>query len=180
MVRSIAAEDPKCSPSTGVAQQPGSRTSIAGSGTDQNLDKSNSPICRRATRHPACRLMSGRWDAAKPSWSAPPSSRRLAKTRQTVQQFMRCRGKSASIALGSPEGDSVVQRSIFDRLLEARAAKRPAAHLRWLQHGDEALVVAGEVVIGAPLPQEILEAVRGAHRRDKGRTVETARGPLFI
>jgi xanthine dehydrogenase accessory factor len=73
-----------------------------------------------------------------------------------------------------------VQRSTLDRLLQARAAKRPAAHLRWLERGDEALVVAGEVVIGDPLPQEILDAVRAAQRRDRGTTVATARGPLFI
>ena len=73
-----------------------------------------------------------------------------------------------------------MQRSTLDRLLEARAAKRPAAHLRWLEQGDEALVVAGEVVVGEPLPQPILDAVRSAHRRDKGTTIETERGPLFI
>ncbi|MGH6899293.1 MAG: XdhC family protein [Geminicoccaceae bacterium] len=73
-----------------------------------------------------------------------------------------------------------MQRSTLDRLLEARAAKRPAAHLRWLEHGDEALVVAGEVVAGEPLPQPILDAVQSAHRRDKGATIESARGPLFI
>jgi xanthine dehydrogenase accessory factor len=73
-----------------------------------------------------------------------------------------------------------VKRSILDRLLEARAAKRPAAHLRWLQEGDEALVVAGEAVIGGPVPEDVLEAVRAAHRRDRGRTVETERGALFI
>jgi xanthine dehydrogenase accessory factor len=78
------------------------------------------------------------------------------------------------------EGESDVQRNTLDRLLEARAAKRPAAHLRWLEAGDEALVVAGEVVVGGPLPQPVLDAVRSAHRRDKGATIETERGPLFI
>ena len=73
-----------------------------------------------------------------------------------------------------------MQRSTLDRLLEARAAKQPVAHLRWLQYGGEALVVAGEVVAGGPLSPEILEAVRAAHRRDRGRTIETERGPLFI
>ena len=73
-----------------------------------------------------------------------------------------------------------MQRSTLDRLLEARAAKRPAAHLRWLEHGDEALVVAGEAVVGEPLPQAILDAVRAAHRRDRGTTVASERGPLFI
>jgi xanthine dehydrogenase accessory factor len=75
---------------------------------------------------------------------------------------------------------SDVRRNTLDRLLEARAVKRPAAHLRWLQQGDEAVVVAGEVVVGEPLPRSILDAVRTAHRRDKGATVETERGPLFI
>jgi xanthine dehydrogenase accessory factor len=73
-----------------------------------------------------------------------------------------------------------VQRGTLDRLLEARAAKRPAAHLRWLQRGDEALVVAGEAVVGGPLPQAVLDAVRSTHRREKGTTIETERGPLFI
>ena len=73
-----------------------------------------------------------------------------------------------------------MRRSTLDRLLEARTAKRPAAHLRWLQHGDEARVVAGDAVVGGARAADILEAVRAAHRRDKGRTVETDRGPLFI
>jgi xanthine dehydrogenase accessory factor len=73
-----------------------------------------------------------------------------------------------------------VKRSTLERLLEARAAKRPAAHLRWLRQGEEALVVAGEAVVGGPLAPEILDAVRSAHRRDKGTTIEPARGPLFI
>jgi xanthine dehydrogenase accessory factor len=88
--------------------------------------------------------------------------------------------KSASIRAWDPEGESLVRRIILDRLLEARAAKRPAAHLRWLEHGDEALVVAGEVIVGEPLPQEVLDAVRAAHRRDRGTMVATERGPLFI
>jgi xanthine dehydrogenase accessory factor len=73
-----------------------------------------------------------------------------------------------------------VKRSTLDRLLEARVGKRPVAHLRWLRDGGEALVVAGEVALGGPLPDGVLEAVRAAHRRDKGATVETERGPLFI
>ena len=60
-----------------------------------------------------------------------------------------------------------MQRNTLDRLLEARAAKRPAAHLRWLEHGDEALVVAGEAVVGEPLPQ----AMRTPCVRPTGATV---------
>jgi xanthine dehydrogenase accessory factor len=73
-----------------------------------------------------------------------------------------------------------VKRALLSRLLEARAAKRPAAHLRWLERGNEALVVAGEVAVGEPLSQAVLDAVRAAHRRDKGTTIQTDDGPLFI
>jgi len=73
-----------------------------------------------------------------------------------------------------------VKKEILERLLEARAAKRPAAHLRWLKAGREALVVAGEAAEGGPLPDAVIKAVADAQRRDKGTTVETDDGPLFI
>jgi xanthine dehydrogenase accessory factor len=73
-----------------------------------------------------------------------------------------------------------VKRALLQRLLVERAAKRPLAHLRWLDQGEEALVVAGEVVDGPPLPEPVLNAVRTAHRRDKGLTIQTDDGPLFI
>jgi xanthine dehydrogenase accessory factor len=73
-----------------------------------------------------------------------------------------------------------MRRELLDRLLEARAAKRPAAHLRWLDRGDEALVVAGEVVLGDPLPDVLLDQIRRAHRRDKGLTIQSDTGGVFI
>jgi xanthine dehydrogenase accessory factor len=73
-----------------------------------------------------------------------------------------------------------VKRALLERLLEARAAKQPAAHLRWLERGDEALVVDGETALGDPLPQDVLDQVKAAHRRDKGTTIQTDKGPLFI
>ncbi len=73
-----------------------------------------------------------------------------------------------------------MKRALLQRLLDARSTKQPVAHLRWLDQGEEALVVAGEVVDGPPLPQSVLDAVRNAHRRDKGVTIQSDAGSLFI
>jgi xanthine dehydrogenase accessory factor len=73
-----------------------------------------------------------------------------------------------------------VQESTLSALLEARRRTRPAALLRWLDGGREALVVDGETVQGGPLDPAILDAVATAHRRDKGTTVDTDDGPLFV
>ena len=51
-----------------------------------------------------------------------------------------------------------MKRSTLDRLLEARAGKRPVAHLRWLKDGGEALVVAGE---STPVEKELVAFVKG-------------------
>jgi xanthine dehydrogenase accessory factor len=72
-----------------------------------------------------------------------------------------------------------MQKQILDRVLEARAAKRPCALLRWLGSGDEALVVDGQVVAGE-VPAEAKNAIAEALRRDKGMTLQAAGGPLFI
>jgi xanthine dehydrogenase accessory factor len=72
-----------------------------------------------------------------------------------------------------------MQKQILDRLLKARAAKRPCALLRWFGSGDEALVVDGQVVAGE-VPAEARDAIAEALRRDKGMTLEAAGGPLFI
>lgn len=73
-----------------------------------------------------------------------------------------------------------MQQAILQALIEARAAKRPAALLRWLATGREALVMAGEVVIGGPLPAALLAEVGAAHRRDRSTTAKTDDGPVFI
>lgn len=73
-----------------------------------------------------------------------------------------------------------MKRKALDLLLEARRAKRPAALLRWLESGEQSLVVDGEVGHGRPLDPDVLRAVANAHRRDKGATIETAAGPVFI
>ena len=73
-----------------------------------------------------------------------------------------------------------MQRASLERLLEARAANQPAALLRWLGRDVEAVVVAGRVVLGDGVGADLLEAVATAHRRDKGATVETEQGAVFI
>jgi xanthine dehydrogenase accessory factor len=73
-----------------------------------------------------------------------------------------------------------LKRETLDLLLQARAAKRPAALLRWLETGRQALVVAGDVVLGDAQPQAVLAAIADAHRRDKGTTIASDEGPLFI
>ena len=72
-----------------------------------------------------------------------------------------------------------MKQETLDRLLEARAAKRKAALLRWLGSEREALVVDGEVVLGE-VPAPVLDAIADAFRRDKGTTLPTDDGPLFI
>jgi xanthine dehydrogenase accessory factor len=72
-----------------------------------------------------------------------------------------------------------MRQDTLDRLLEARAAKRRAALLRWLESGREALVVEREVVLGE-VPEAVLDAIADAFRRDKGTTLQTDAGPLFI
>ena len=72
-----------------------------------------------------------------------------------------------------------MKQETLDRLLEARAAKRKAALLRWLGSEREALVVEGEVMLGE-VPAPVQDAVADAFRRDKGTTLPTDDGPLFI
>jgi xanthine dehydrogenase accessory factor len=72
-----------------------------------------------------------------------------------------------------------VKQETLDRLLEARAAKRTAALLRWLGSEREALVVDGEVVLGE-VPAAAAAAIVDAVRRDKGTTVPTDDGAVFI
>jgi xanthine dehydrogenase accessory factor len=72
-----------------------------------------------------------------------------------------------------------MKQETLDRLLEARAAKRPSALLRWLGSDREALVVDGRAVIGE-VSETAHDAIAEAVRRDKGATVQTGDGPLFI
>jgi len=68
---------------------------------------------------------------------------------------------------------------LLDRLLLAREQKLPAAHLRWLDLGQEELVVGGATTESA-LDQAALAAVADALRFDRGVTIDTADGKLFV
>ena len=70
-----------------------------------------------------------------------------------------------------------MKRDLLDRLLLARQQKQPAAHLRWLAHAREMLVVGDEVDELAP---DEAESVQKALRLDRGMSIETDDGMLFI
>lgn len=71
-----------------------------------------------------------------------------------------------------------MKRDILDSLLQARRDKKPVALLRWLENGRQQLVVPGEGDDG--LQATAQSAVLEALRRDRGLTVETDEGPLFV
>jgi xanthine dehydrogenase accessory factor len=86
----------------------------------------------------------------------------------------------AAHGAGRKGSKPIVDRTTLERLIEARGAKQPAALLRWLASGATRLVVAGAPVDGAPLPTALAGAIAEALRADRGRTVETPEGPVFI
>lgn len=71
-----------------------------------------------------------------------------------------------------------MKRDILDSLLDARRGKRAAVLLRWLDDGRQQLVVEGDGDDG--LPAVARSALKEALRRDRGVTVETDEGPLFV
>jgi xanthine dehydrogenase accessory factor len=66
----------------------------------------------------------------------------------------------------------------LDDLLEARRAKKAAALLRWLGDGRQLLYVDGDDETGLAAP--VRAAVQDALRRDRGVTIETDDGALFV
>ncbi|MEM7041745.1 MAG: XdhC family protein [Pseudomonadota bacterium] len=73
-----------------------------------------------------------------------------------------------------------MQRDLLNRLLNARDRKLPAAHLRWLDRGEEQLVIAEETVTDSSLDEVVRAAVGDALRLDRGITVDTEDGRLFV
>ncbi|MGI9509108.1 MAG: XdhC family protein [Geminicoccaceae bacterium] len=72
-----------------------------------------------------------------------------------------------------------MKRDVLHRLLEARQQKLPAAHLRWLDRGEERLLV-GEETEAPGLEEHLSSAIGDALRFDRGVTVDRAEGRLFV
>ena len=72
-----------------------------------------------------------------------------------------------------------MKRDLLNRLLLAREKKIAAAHLRWLASGRERLVIGEEI---DELPQDEAETatVRDALRFDRGQSIETSDGIVFV
>ena len=70
-----------------------------------------------------------------------------------------------------------MERDLLNRLLEARLKKQPAAHLRWLDLGQEQLVVGAS---DRALDAAAAGAVEEALRFDRGISVDTRDGKLFV
>lgn len=71
-----------------------------------------------------------------------------------------------------------MERDILNGLMEARRDKIAVALLRWLDDGQLQLVIQGDD--DKTLTEPALSAVSEAFRRDRGVTVETDKGRLFI
>lgn len=72
-----------------------------------------------------------------------------------------------------------MKRDLLDLLLQARAQKQPAVHLRWLEGEKERLVV-GAPITDSDLDDVVVAAVEGALRFDRGLTIDTEEGKLFV
>jgi xanthine dehydrogenase accessory factor len=85
-------------------------------------------------------------------------------------------------AAGDPclEGKGVVlNRDLLDRLLDARRRQQPAAHLRWLDSGRERLIRGDDLgTLGDD--DRLAPIVRAALRDDRGATIDTDEGRLFV
>ncbi len=69
---------------------------------------------------------------------------------------------------------------LLRELNRARADKRPVCLVRFLDGGDEVLLVEDRPVLGGRLPEDILAAAREAMARDRSRVVESAQGRVFL
>lgn len=71
-----------------------------------------------------------------------------------------------------------MKRDIFKSILDARRDKKAAVLLRWLDAGRQQLVVQGDDDGG--LAEPVRSAVQEALRRDRGMSIDTEDGVLFV
>lgn len=72
-----------------------------------------------------------------------------------------------------------MNRDLLDRLLATRREKRPAALLRWLNTGRE-LMVHGDDPSDFPEDETLASTVRQALRADRGVSIDTDEGLVFV
>jgi len=72
-----------------------------------------------------------------------------------------------------------VKPALLEQLNDARKQKKRACLVRYLATAEEALVVDGEVALGA-VPPDLMAEVEAAHGTDRSKTVETPEGPVFL
>ncbi len=72
-----------------------------------------------------------------------------------------------------------MNRAHLQSLNAARAEKRRACLVRYLQSGEQALVIDGGVTAGTVSPA-LLAEVDTAHRADRSRTIDSDSGPVFL
>lgn len=69
---------------------------------------------------------------------------------------------------------------LLEKLVAARREKRAVCLVRFLDTGEAALVVDGEVVAGGPVAEDVRQAADRALRLDRCLTLETGRGRTFF
>ena len=70
-----------------------------------------------------------------------------------------------------------MKRDILDGILDARRDNKAAVLLRWLDEGRQQLVVQGD---DGGLSEAVRSAVQEAFRRDRGLTIDTDEGAVFV
>lgn len=73
-----------------------------------------------------------------------------------------------------------MKRDLLDALLAVRGDKKPAVLVTRLGDGVQALITASDPVGDAALADSVATAARGALRADRGTTIDTAGGRVFL
>ena len=73
-----------------------------------------------------------------------------------------------------------MKRELLDRLLAAQADKVPAVVATRLRDGAQALLTGGDATGDLTVPPTVRDAAADTLRSDKGRTIETDGGDIFL